>query len=153
MAVLMAAMIILSGVPGALTGVLAAEDTVARQTEQTVRYGDEDPGEDDTLPLDGSSSPQDGYDPAEDSVSEEEEDGRTQPSGDVEVTAVSGTVNIVGDVFANTINGGSDDPALQSSLETYPLESHAPRIMTGLTGSDTWKAETERIIWSTATAS
>ncbi|MBQ1466032.1 MAG: Cna B-type domain-containing protein, partial [Eubacteriaceae bacterium] len=132
MAVLMAAMIILSGVPSLPGGAMAAQDTAEPGTAHAAYHSDEGPGEDDTLPSEEPSSPQEGQPPAEDPASDNEEGGYTEPSGEVEVTAVSGTVNIVGDVFVNMINrDDSDETFMNSSLEEYPLESHDPSYYDG----------------------
>ena len=77
--------------------------------------------------------------PAEEpaSTSEPETPAEPEPSAEAEsdpestggmtVTAVSGTSNIVGEVFANAFNDPEEDPeARLAALQVYPTESHEP---------------------------
>lgn len=53
--------------------------------------------------------------------------GTGETSADVEYEAVSGTMNIVGEVFANAFNCMNEDTeATRASLERYPTEEHDP---------------------------
>ena len=77
--------------------------------------------------------------PAEEptSTSEPETPAEPEPSAEAEsdpestggmtVTAVSGTSNIVGEVFANAFNDPEEDPEVRmAALQAYPTESHEP---------------------------
>ena len=126
LAAFLAAMIILSGIPFAgLTAHADEEDSPAAVS----LYEEEGPGEGD-VPGGAQEAPSE--DPTAEAPPEDTQGYTAPASGEVEVTAVSGTVNIVGDVFVNMINGtGADEDALRASLEKYPLDRHDPSYYQG----------------------